>query len=82
MTLFYVMANLSCGKEKASTLFVLSLQRLTSVALASMLNHKAIDLSRPSGKQFPAMSLLANQTALSHVVERRDQVIQNGLHLC
>ena len=67
MTSFYVIASSACGKEKVSAL-LLSLQRLTSVALTSMLNHKAIDLSRPGGKQFPAMSLLANQTALSHVL--------------
>lgn len=64
MTLFYVMANLARGKEKASTLFAPQLD------ICCILNHKAIELSRPGGKQFPAMPLPANQTALDHVLER------------
>jgi len=81
VTSFYAMTSLACGKEKASIL-LLSLKRLTSVALTSLLNHKTIDLSRPGGKQFPAMSLLANQTALSQVLECQKQVIQNSPRLC
>lgn len=51
------------GRRRPLLCLLLSLQRSTSVALASMLNHKTIDLSRPGGKQLPAMSCLAKSNS-------------------